>query len=335
LRFVVYGAGAIGGAIGGRLALAGREVVLICRGAHLAAIQANGLRLRTPDGDHQVAVKAIGDPSELEWTADDVALLTMKTQDTEAALRALEAAAGTEVPVFCAQNGVENERLASRRFERVYATLVALPATFLVPGEVVASAAPLSGCLHSGRYPAGTDSIADEVCAALSKARYHCLPSADAMELKYRKLIMNLGNGVEVITGRPAWAAGGDIGEFVGAMREEAAACYDAAGIVATSPEDYAARVTGYYRAMEVGGEARSASSTLQSVMRGHQTIEVDYLNGEIELLGRLHGVATPYNSTVREVATRVAASGGGAGNVTIDDLKGMVRKRVPTAPAL
>ena len=330
MRFIIYGAGAIGCTIGGRLALAGHEATLIARGEHLRAIQSRGLLLRTPDGDHRVSIPAVEHPREINWTGDEVVFLCMKTQDTAPALAELELAAGAGTPVFCAQNGVENERLAARRFHRVYATLVALPATFLVPGEVTASAAPLSGCLHSGVYPGGADAVVEEATAVLRASRFHAEPSADAMELKYRKLLLNLGNGVEVITGRAAWGAGGDLGEFVEACRQEALACYQAAGIRSTSAEAYVERVTRHYRAMEVGGEARAASSTLQSVLRGHTTTEVDYLNGEIELLGRLHGVATPFNSVVREVATRMAAEGGEPGSVSIEELCALVATSPP-----
>lgn len=322
MRFIIYGAGGIGGTIGGRLAMAGEDVVLICRGEHLAAIRANGLLLRTPDGDHRIPVPAVAHPSEVDWRAGDIVFLCMKTQDSESALRDLEHAAGPEIPVFCAQNGVENERLASRRFRNVYATLVALPATFLVPGEVIASAAPLSGCLHSGCYPSGVDATCEAVCAVLSRSHFHCEPSADALQLKYRKLLLNLGNGVEVIVGQNAWGAPGPLGEFVDELRREAAACYAAAGIGATGQEEYVERVTRHYRAQPVGGEARNGSSTLQSVLRGHDTTEVDFLNGEIALLSRLTGVPAPLNCAVRELATKMAREHQAPGSLSLEDVR-------------
>jgi 2-dehydropantoate 2-reductase len=324
MRIVIYGAGAIGGAMGARLLQSGYDVVLIARGAHLDAIRAKGLRFQTPDEDVLLPISAVGHPREIEWRPDDVVILTMKTQDTEPALRELEIPAGTAVPVICAQNGVENERLAARRFQNVYAMLVALPATFLVPGEVIASAAPLSGCLHAGIYPGGVDATIAEVCAALAASRYHCQPSADAMALKYRKLMHNLGNGLDVITGRMAWGAGGELGEFTSRLRSEAAACYEAAGIQAVPQDEYTERVQSHYKAMPVGGQQRNGSSTLQSVLRGSSTIEVDYLNGEIELLGKLHGVPTPYNSTVRRAATLMAARGDKPGSLPLEELMRM-----------
>lgn len=321
MRFVLYGAGAVGGTIGARLHQSGYDVTLIARGAHLDAIKAKGLRLQTPDEDLVLPIAAVAHPRELEWRPGDVVIMTMKTQDTEPALRDLEVAAGTGVPVICAQNGVENERLASRRFEHVYAMLVALPATFLVPGEVIASATPLSGCLHAGLFPGGVDATIAEVCSALAGSRFHAQPSPDVMELKYRKLMHNLGNALDVITGRMSWGAGGDLGAVTERLRAEATACFEAAGITAVSQDQYVERVQSHYKAQPVGGHARNGSSTLQSVLRGHSTIEADYLNGEIELLGKLHGIPTPYNSAVRRLATAMAARGDKPGSIPLEEL--------------
>jgi len=124
-----------------------------------------------------------------------------------------------------------------------------------------------------------------------------------------------------------AWGAGGELGELTARLRDEALACNAAAGITAVSQEEYTDRVQRHYRAMEVGGQRRSGSSTLQSVLRGHSTIEVDYLNGEIELLGKLHGVPTPYNSTVRRAATDLAARGVQPGSMTVKELAAQVRR--------
>ena len=55
MRYIIYGAGAVGGTIGGKLFQSGHDVVLIARGDHLHAIRERGLRLRTPHGDDQLA----------------------------------------------------------------------------------------------------------------------------------------------------------------------------------------------------------------------------------------------------------------------------------------
>ena len=58
-RYVIVGAGAVGGAIGGALALAGHDVTLVARGAHLEALRARGLTLVTPDANHVVRLPAV------------------------------------------------------------------------------------------------------------------------------------------------------------------------------------------------------------------------------------------------------------------------------------
>ncbi|MGH2632186.1 MAG: ketopantoate reductase family protein, partial [Tepidiformaceae bacterium] len=273
----------------------------------------------------------VGHPRELDFRDDDVVILTMKTQDTEAALRDLELSAGTAIPVICAQNGVENERLAARRFANVYAMLVALPATFLTPGEVIASGAPLSGALHCGCYPGGVDATIVAVAADLRESHYRCDSVGDAMRFKYRKLMFNLGNGLEVITSGTAWGATGALGDFTARLRDEAAACYAAAGIEAMPADEYTERVSSHYRAQPIDGQPRSGSSTRQSVLRGHTTVEVDYLNGEIELLGKLWGVPTPHNTVVRREAVAAAARGAGEGR-PIEELLALVERERATA---
>lgn len=305
MRYVIFGGGAIGGSIGARLFESGADVTLICRGAHCAAIQRDGLLFRTPEGEQRLRLAAVDHPGKLDWRGDSAVLLAMKTQDTEAALRDLELCAGTQVPVICAQNGVANERLAARRFARVYAMLVSLPATHLEPGIVSVSAGPLSGVLHAGRWPRGVDPTLERVCADLSNARFESRPDAEVMRLKYTKLLDNLGNALGVLAG-PAIA---DAAGLLREARDEALACYAAAGIAFAPGDEYTQRVTRHYRMLPVAGEQRTLGSTWQSLMRG-RPLEVDWLNGEIVLLGAQNGVPTPVNSALRRAANAAAARG-------------------------
>src|SRR5690242_3971031 len=103
MRFVVVGAGAIGGVIAGRLLQAGYDVTAVARGPHLLAIQQGGLLLQTPTGSWSLPLPAIADASDFSWSADDVVILAVKSQDTEAALRSLAAVAPPSVLVVCAQ----------------------------------------------------------------------------------------------------------------------------------------------------------------------------------------------------------------------------------------
>src|SRR4051812_15366394 len=109
MRYVIYGAGAIGATIGARLHEAGRDVVLIARGAHYGALRDGGLRFGDPESVRTLPIPVADHPSAIDWRDGDAVLLTMKTQDTAAALQALRASAPGSTPVFCVQNGVANE----------------------------------------------------------------------------------------------------------------------------------------------------------------------------------------------------------------------------------
>ncbi|MHC3469719.1 ketopantoate reductase family protein [Streptomyces sp. 7R007] len=314
MRYIIIGAGAVGGAIGGRLAGAGHEVVLVARGAHGAALRADGLRLTTPDGEHTYRLPTVETPDELgELRSDDVLVLAVKTQDTTGALHtwgpAPVAGGGTaaeRLPLLCAQNGVEGQRLALRVFRHVYGVCVWLPAAFLEPGRVVAPCAPLTGMLHLGRYPHGTDETVRTVAADLEKTRFFEAPVVpDVTRWQYAKLLTNLHNATQALAGpaedEDAWAA---LHERV---RAEGAAVLDAAGIPYASVEEQR-RVRGRkVDPVPLAGAPRGGGSSWQSLSRGTGTIEADYLNGEIALLGRLHGVPTPLNDLLQRLANTFA----------------------------
>jgi len=82
MRFVVIGAGAVGGVVGGRLHQHGHDIALVARGEHLQRIHDDGLRIESPDGTATVDVPARDSPAAAGLTADDIVLLAVKSQDT-------------------------------------------------------------------------------------------------------------------------------------------------------------------------------------------------------------------------------------------------------------
>jgi len=321
LRYVVYGIGAVGGTIAARLHAAGREVVGIARGEHLAAVAAHGLRLEGPDGVVVARVDAVGAPAEVEWRDDDIVVLAVKTQDSAEAVRALAVCAPPSVGIVCAQNGVENERIALRSFAGVQAMCVMLPATHLEPGVVQANATPVPGILDLGRYPSGTDSVSDAVAADLAAAGFSSRPHPKVMRAKYAKLLMNLGNALEAACGSAARGS-----DLVRAARQEGVDCLEAAGIDYASDEEDRDRRGSILQMRPIEGRRREGGSSWQSLARGTGTIEADHLNGEIVLLGRLHGVATPVNATLQRVANELARTGAGPGALSLDEIERRVR---------
>ena len=367
MRYIIVGAGAVGGTIGGCLFQGGHEVVLVARGAHLEALRAGGLRLATPLGTATLDIPAVGGPGEVDLRPDDVLILAAKTQDAAALLGdwawqpvsdgtpsggsvAGDRLPGSSVagdrrpggsvadgtlpggsvsggtpsggsvaadvlPVVCAQNGVASERLALRRFRQVYGMHVWLPATHLEPGTVLAQGMPLAGLLHVGRYPSGADATAERIAADLTRSRFLAPVTPDVMRWKYGKLLDNLVNAIEALCGRAAsgfgdgGADGGDAAELRRLVRAEGVAVLDVAGFAYTTASERADVRGDHVRIEQIGGSARAGGSSWQSLTRATGTIEADYLNGEIVLLGREHGVPTPVNEALQRLANQAARS--------------------------
>ncbi|HKY67397.1 MAG TPA: 2-dehydropantoate 2-reductase [Acidimicrobiales bacterium] len=319
MRFVIYGAGGVGGVVGGRLHQAGHDVVLVARGDHLAALQRDGLTLRSPVEDVVLPIPAVGSPGEAELRSGDVVVLAMKSQHTADAVAELVRVAPPDLAVACAQNGLENERVALRSFADVYAVVVMLPATHLAPGTVEAWSTPVTGLLDVGRYPSGVDATAEAIAGAFRSATFDSVARSDVMRWKVRKLILNLGNAVEAVAGEPARAT-----PLLERAVAEAEAVLDTAGVDRVSHDDDVARRGDLMRMRRIGGQRRPGGSSWQSLARGLDSIETDYLNGEIVLLGRLHGVPTPVNALLQRLARTAAASGRPPGAWSADEVLAM-----------
>jgi 2-dehydropantoate 2-reductase len=299
VRFVVIGAGAIGGVVGARLAQAGREVVLVARGAHYERIAAAGLTLETPLERVSLPMRVFPTPATVDFGDADVVLLATKSQDTIAALAPVREAAPAGTPIVCLQNGVENERAALRMFPDVYGALVMAPTAHLEPGVVQAYGAKLTGQIDLGRWPGSIDDRCRAVCEALTAARFGSEPRADIMRLKYAKLVQNLANAVQAICGDDPGA-----GALAERVRDEGRAVMRAASIEFS--DGRVSDLEGRWASWGVGdiaGRPRAGGSTWQSVVRGAGSIETDYLNGEIVLEGRLMGVPTPVNALLQSLA--------------------------------
>ncbi|MFI9154023.1 ketopantoate reductase family protein [Streptomyces sp. NPDC053367] len=326
MRYIIIGAGAVGGTIGGRLAQAGHEVVLVARGAHQRALRERGLRLVTPDGDRVHRLPAVDGPDALgELRADDVLVLAVKTQDSAAALAAWAprpvaggATAAERLPLLCAQNGVESQRLALRLFRRVYGVCVWLPCTYVEPGVVSAAGTPLTGILHLGRFPHGTDDTARRIAADLERAHFEAPVVPEVTRWQYAKLLGNLGNALEAVTGPVVSDEAVALYERV---RAEAETVLDAAGIAHAGAEEQRAARGDKVTLVPLEGAPRGGGSSWQSLARGTGTIEADYLNGEIALLGRLHGVPTPLNELLQHLADTFARERREPGSLAVAEL--------------
>lgn len=317
MRFVVFGAGAIGGVVGACLHQSGHEVALIARGEHGRVIRELGLTFERPGSSVTLQIPVAPSPSEIEWGGEDVVLLATKSQDTAGALIDLRSAAPITTPVVCVQNAVENERIALRLFPHVYGAVVMAPTAHLEPGIVQAYGTRGVGVIDVGRYPSGVDAVCQELTDALNRAEFSSRSRRDIMRFKYAKLLANLGNAVDAIC-EPGEAAS----ETTKLAQEEGRAALAAAGIefVAEEVNDVQARWE-RLDLQPIAGRPRAGSSTRQSLVRGAPTVETDYLNGEISLLGRLRGVPTPVNDALCELSDRHVRERRAPGSVPAEEV--------------
>ena len=311
MRYVVFGAGAIGAVVGGRMSQAGCDVTLIARGANLDALRTGGLRLESPAGADIVPLAAVGHPREIDWGVRHVVLLAVKSQQTAAALVELASVAPAETPIVCLQNGIANERAALRMFPNVYAVSVACPTSHLEPGVVRAWSAPVTGLLDIGCYPTGVDQVSENVAADFRAATFSSHTVEAILRWKNRKLLTNLGNAIEAVCGPQERV--GPLGDLLVAEGE---AVFAAAGLEVAGANEDRNRRGDLLQPGQIAGQARPGGSSWQSLRRGTGDIETDFLNGEIVLLGRLHGVATPANELLQLLARELAVTVDGPGAV-------------------
>lgn len=135
-RFAVVGSGGVGGYFGARLARAGYPTVFLARGAHLAAIRRDGLRVAEPDGGVTLAVEATDDPAGVGPV--DFALFAVKLWDTEAAAEQCRPLIGPDTAVVSLQNGVDSEPTLARILGggHVMAGVAEISAAITAPGTV-------------------------------------------------------------------------------------------------------------------------------------------------------------------------------------------------------
>lgn len=135
-RFAVVGTGGVGGYFGARLANAGFETTFLARGAHLAAIRQDGLRVVEPDGGFTLAAVATDDPATIGPV--DFALFAVKLWDTEAAAAQIRPLIGPDTAVVSLQNGVDSEPALARILggSHVMAGVAEISSAITAPGTI-------------------------------------------------------------------------------------------------------------------------------------------------------------------------------------------------------
>lgn len=302
MRIIIYGAGAIGGAVGGHLARTGENVVLIGRPYQVKAITEGGLKLITPTETHLLQIPAVTGPDQIRFTPEDVVFLCMKGQQTEGALRDLIAVT-SDVPIFCLQNGIQNEEVASRYFPRIYGVTVRVGAVYLKDGEVTVRRDP-PGWFVMSCYPRGTDELVENAAKRLRRAGFVVMVVPDVMPYKWGKLVVNLANVVGAITS----AKREEVAPITQAARKEAAEILGQAGQHWVSAEQMEEQWPEIKVLTKATLQTEAQSSTWQSLARQLGNVETDLIQGEIVRLARKIGREAPINEKLLNICKEMAA---------------------------
>jgi 2-dehydropantoate 2-reductase len=330
MRFVMIGAGAIGGVVGGQLAKAGFDVIFVDKlREHVEAIRRDGLRLKGIHGSHLLRVPAVHDVTQVGLRSGDLVILSVKSFHTDATCAEIKRASPLDLPVFCAQNGVRNEEVAARYFSEVDGVMVLIGAKRLVPGEVVHTG---GGPLGVGTWPSGLSPAARQLAEAVGKTDIPSYTTERITAHKWNKMLVNLNNATFGLIGLSGQEARADVAvrAWMADVYEEGLRVVKAAGIpyegapVAGGIEDRIRELRGPSApvTIPIEEEPKHRPSLWQDLYHRSAEVEADYFNGEIVELGRKTGLATPYSSLLVQLIAEQARRREGPGRFTVDELR-------------
>ncbi|MBD3321766.1 MAG: 2-dehydropantoate 2-reductase [Chitinivibrionales bacterium] len=324
-RYIIYGAGAVGSAIGGLLARAGFDVLCVGRKDYCdALVRSNGIRMTILDREYVQPVRATVSIHPGHFSPETIVFMTVKANDTQAASDEIKKAVDN-VPVVCWQNGVGNEDIIAREFTRVYGGVVRFTATMHSPGKTSFAG---RGKLIIGTFPSGTDRLARSIASDLVQAGFTALTSDTIMHDKWLKLLVNLISCVRPITKKPPGES--ELRRKICRnLLSEGIAVLSEAGITARSTngtedsaEDMLQKFSDTLRLAEGEGQGmRLQNSTWQGLAKKKKELENDWYTGTIISLGNRHGVPTPYNRAVLDILHDIAAGGRGPESVEAETI--------------
>ncbi|HYZ11824.1 MAG TPA: 2-dehydropantoate 2-reductase [Actinomycetota bacterium] len=295
MRFVVFGAGGVGGYLGARLAEAGEDVALIARGEHLRALRRGGLRLRSIAGDVDVdPIEATDDPSALGVA--DVVIAATKTWQLPEAAGSMPPLVGPHTTVLPVLNGVEAADVLAERLgsDPVVGGLCGMISFVAGPGEIH----------HVGAEPwvtlgeldgAVTDRV-QRIAGALGRCRGLRADIAEDIQVALweKFMFITATGGVGAVTRAP-------MGVFravpeTRAMLEDA--MREVVAVARTRGVELARSVVDQRMAFSDGLEPHGTASMQRDIMEGKRS-ELEAWNGAVVRLGEETGVDTPVHRSI------------------------------------
>ena len=347
-RIVFVGAGAVGGYVGGHLARAGEDVVLIDPWPlHVDTINGTGLRLGGSQGDHLVRAKAIHltEVQRLAQTPVDIAIVCTKSFDTEWACRMMRQYLAPDGYIVSMQNGINEERVAAVvGWDRTVGCIVStISVDCYAPGCIKRFQQP-GGDRHTvfrvgevhGRITPRAAALA-EILSAVDSA----MVTQNLWGERWTKLTTNsITHGLLGATGldnRTVYVEHGKAHRLGIRLAAEGitvgrALGHDVGTILGIDPDDWCAAAAGDAAALQTVQDglaawmatllAPSQSSVGRDVARNRRS-EIDYTNGLIAEKGRMIGVPTPTHDAVTAIVRRIDRGDLTADPNRLDDIPG------------
>lgn len=302
MRVTVMGSGGVGAYFGALLARAGHDVTLIARGAHLAAMVRDGLRVESAvEAAFTLPVNAR--PAPVPGAHADLVLFAVKTYDTAEAATTVAPAVGTATRILTLQNGVDSEEALAARFgaERVVDGVVYVEVALKAPGVVAQRGGPRR--VLAGTRDGSRGGAVDTLVSRLREAGWLAEHSPAILRELWAKLtFIGPFAAVSTVTGRTAGELLADEAQVAmlrTAMAEYAAvANAEGAGL----PPDAADRAMATLRGFPGDG----MPSMLRDRLAGRR-LESDALVESVVRRGARHGLPTPATATLARLLAPMA----------------------------
>jgi len=294
MRIAVVGAGGVGGGFGAALAKAGADVTFIARGAHLAAMKRDGLKVQSPRGDtHLVPTKATDNPAEVGTV--DIVLFCVKLWDIESAGEAIKPLVGSGTAVIPLQNGIDAaERLVPILGNNaVMGGVAQISASIIAPG-VIQQVGTFMRMIF-GELDGTRGKRAEEFLALCLKAGFDATLSDQIQTELWMKFVLLATNaGITAATRRP-----------IGELRDDA----DIRPVMVTAlwevfevgrakgvplPADAVEKILVF-----IGHAPPTMKASMALDLERGNRLELPWLNGKVVELGRQLGVATPTHGMI------------------------------------
>jgi len=306
MKIAMMATGGVGGYFGARLAAAGEDVHFIARGAHLAALRANGLTLKSANGDlHLKPVAATDNAAAIG--AVDIVIFAVKQYDTEAAAKAIAPLIGADTAVITVQNGMDRQdrlRAILGRDHVMGGAAYITGAEVAAPG-VIAHVGKVARMVF-GELDGSTSLRAERFLAACKNAGIDATLSTDiAKELWAKFGLLAAFSGVSSVMHKPIGAimADPDTRKFYGDAIAETVAVAKAKGV--DLGVDYVTRQL-HFSSSVVAPETKSS---MQMDLESGRRLELEWMSGAVARFGDELGVPTPAHHFIY-TALKLSAGG-------------------------